>query len=281
MLVVLVLLLGAAAVCARLGVWQLDRAEVRGEAAARERVAQEQDVRPVALEDVLAPSTALTGDTVGRLVEVEGEYEAGELLVPGRVVDERSGYLVLTPFVVDTDDGPARLAVVRGWVATPADAAAAPAPSGVVTVTGYLRSGESAGAGGLPEGQVAAVSPAELVNRWGGPMYAGYLTVAPGTSTDETAPGALVPLPRPEPDGSLNVQNLAYALQWWIFGGFALLLWVRMVRDTAREDVEDDDAQDDQEVGVAQDGDDAQADGDVQGAEGAAVGSPPSVPRGA
>ncbi|WP_230685068.1 hypothetical protein [Cellulomonas sp. JZ18] len=31
----------------------------------------------------------------------------------------------------------------------------------------------------------------------------------------------------------LNVQNLAYAAQWWIFGLFAVGLWWRLVRDEA------------------------------------------------
>ncbi|WP_448631831.1 hypothetical protein [Cellulomonas soli] len=33
--------------------------------------------------------------------------------------------------------------------------------------------------------------------------------------------------------GGLNIQNLAYAAQWWIFGAFAVGLWLRLVRDEA------------------------------------------------
>ena len=29
----------------------------------------------------------------------------------------------------------------------------------------------------------------------------------------------------------MNIQNLAYAVEWVIFGGFALFLWWRMLRD--------------------------------------------------
>jgi hypothetical protein len=31
-----------------------------------------------------------------------------------------------------------------------------------------------------------------------------------------------------------DVRNYAYALQWWIFSGFAVLLWLRVVRDAAQ-----------------------------------------------
>ncbi|HLR56386.1 MAG TPA: hypothetical protein VK096_06480, partial [Actinomycetales bacterium] len=31
-----------------------------------------------------------------------------------------------------------------------------------------------------------------------------------------------------------NLQNLAYAFEWWIFGGFFTMLWIRSVRDHAR-----------------------------------------------
>nr|BFF18892.1 hypothetical protein GCM10025730_24130 [Promicromonospora thailandica] len=43
----------------------------------------------------------------------------------------------------------------------------------------------------------------------------------------------MVALPRPTIDGGTgaNLQNIFYALQWWVFGGFAVLLWVRLVRD--------------------------------------------------
>src|SRR5690554_3901927 len=57
MLLLLVLLLGAAAVCARLGIWQLDRAELRGEAAAKAEQTELVDAPPEPLVDVLAPQS--------------------------------------------------------------------------------------------------------------------------------------------------------------------------------------------------------------------------------
>ncbi len=246
MLLVLVLLLGAAAVCGRLGVWQLDRAQLRGDAAEEERRAELADAPTDPLADVLAPQTSFRSELVGHKVEARGVYEDDELLVPGRALDGRTGYLVLTPLRVDDAARPV-LAVVRGWVADAGDAAAAPAPDGTVTITGYLQVGEAAGGEtGAPD-QVEAVSPAELVNRWGGPTYSGYLVLA---ASEPAQSGELALLPAPTlAGGGLNIQNLAYALQWWIFGGFAVLLWGRLVRDetrAAREELEgEDDAGDD------------------------------------
>lgn len=240
MLLLLVLLLGAAAVCARLGIWQLDRAELRGEAAARAEQAELLDAPPEPLTDVLAPQTSFPGGLVGRKVEVTGTFEDDPLLVAGRALDGRTGYLLLDPLRVDVgSDEPPVLPVVRGWVASPEAAAElAPAPDGAVHVVGYLQVGEGAGGTGLPPGQVDAISSAELVNRWEGPIYSGYLVLA--QIDPQQDPGiALLPPPK-TPGGGLNVQNVAYALQWWIFGGFAVFVWARLVRDEARAEVEAD-----------------------------------------
>ena len=52
MLVLLVLLLAAAALCARLGAWQLDRAQVHGAAAAERHTAELVAAPAVPLDDV-------------------------------------------------------------------------------------------------------------------------------------------------------------------------------------------------------------------------------------
>lgn len=227
MLLLLVLLLAAAAFCARLGVWQLDRAQVHGVADAQRLTAELVAAPAVPLQDVLTPQTTFTGDLVGRKVTVSGTYDAdGQLLVTGRAHDGTTGLLVLTP--LRTSDG-AVLPVVRGWVASPADADAPPAAT--VDVTGYLQASEESGTG-IADGQTDSISSAELLNSWGGPIYTGYLVV---TSSDPAqAPTVALLDPPTKPGAGLNIQNLAYAAQWWIFGAFAVILWLRMVRDEAR-----------------------------------------------
>jgi cytochrome oxidase assembly protein ShyY1 len=235
MLALLVLMLAAAAVCARLGVWQLERAHVRAQG--DEPVAARETTVP--LGDVLQPQTSFRGDLVDRRVAVSGTYEAdGQLLVSGRVVDGLPVYLILTPLRVTAGDatggsGRAVLPVVRGWVTSPDDAATLVAPVGEVAVTGYLQASEASGALDADAGTTDALSSAQLVNLWGGPIYAGYLALA---DSDPAQPAGLTPLPAPVPDDGdgWDLRNLGYAGQWWIFGLFALGLWVRLVRDEAQ-----------------------------------------------
>jgi cytochrome oxidase assembly protein ShyY1 len=226
MIVLLVVFLAAAAVCARLGAWQLDRAQVRGAKAEDRHVAELVAAAPVPLADVLTPQTSFRGDMVSRKVTVTGTYDAsGQLLVGDRAHDGVTGYLVVTPL---RDDGGAVLPVVRGWVATPSDADVPPA--GSVTLVGYLQASEQAG-DGVHDGRADAVSSAELLNVWGGPIYTGYLVVA--TSDPAQSDDLAILDPPRKPGAGLNLQNLAYAAQWWLFGGFAVLLWLRLVRDEA------------------------------------------------
>jgi len=243
----LVLLLAAATVCGLLGAWQLDRAQVRGHRAQAQHEAELAAADPVPLGDELAPQTPFRGELVARKVVVTGAYEPdGQVLVGGRVHDGAQGYLVLTPLRVSDAGGAhgaaasgAVLPVVRGWVASPDDVDVPPA--GRVAVVGYLQASEQSG-GGVTDGRADAISSAELVGAWGGPIYTGYLVLV---ASDPTQAGGLALLDPPTtPGAGLNVQNLAYAAQWWIFGGFAVLLWLRMVRDEARGRPADDEPDD-------------------------------------
>ncbi len=254
MIGILLLLLLAAAACARLGVWQLDRAYERAQLAAQQEAAEARASGPSGLGELLPPQTGFPGELVGREVWVSGTYEAeGQMLVTGRALDGRTGYLVLTPLRVSDDgtsgeswaalSGAPVLPVVRGWVASPDEASALAVPDGEVRVTGWLQASESTS--GVPAGEddradqggpptTDAIATGALVNRWGGPIYTGYVVL---TSSDPEqvppAEGGPAPLPRPVIEGGsgVNLQNVFYALQWWVFGLFAVALWVRLVRD--------------------------------------------------
>jgi cytochrome oxidase assembly protein ShyY1 len=236
MIGLLVLFLAAAAVCARLGAWQLERAEVRGASAQAARLAEIEAQEPVPLEDVLAPQSTFDGALVGRRIEVTGRYEAdGQLLVVDRALDGRTGYLVLTPLRVESPDAEADgavLPVVRGWVADGDPGAELVAvPDGEVTVTGYLQGSEDSGQehGTLDPGTTDSISSAELLGVWGGPIWTGYAVL---TSADPAQAAGIELLPPPTRSGTgLNIQNLGYAAQWFVFGGFAVFLWVRLLKD--------------------------------------------------
>ncbi|AEG43517.1 SURF1 family protein [Isoptericola variabilis] len=250
MIGILLLLLLAAAVCARLGVWQLDRAYERAQLAAQQEAAEALAAGPEGVGVLLPPQTSFPGELVGREVWVTGTYEAaGQVLVAGRALEGRTGYLVLTPLRVSDDgtggaswaslSGPPVVPVVRGWVASPEDGAGLAVPEGEVRVTGWLQASEATSDAPVPDNPggpplTDAISTGALVNDWGGPIYSGYVVLTssePGQVA--AADGGPAPLPRPVIEGGdgVNLQNVFYALQWWVFGLFAVALWVRLVRD--------------------------------------------------
>lgn len=241
MIGVLAALLLAALVCVRLGAWQLDRAEDRREQAAAREAAVAATLEPVPLDDVAAPQNGLTAAMVGMPVTVRGEFlrEARQYLVPESGADGEEGVILVAPLEVSEGSGAgAVLPVARGWLpGQPAqwvaelDGVLAP-PATTVELVGVLAAGEAAGEGSGEDGVLASVSPGQLVNLWRPPIYGGYLRVL------STEPGAPDVLAAPPPGsgaggGGLPLQNLAYAAQWWIFGGFALAVWARLVRDEA------------------------------------------------
>ncbi len=192
---------------------------------------------------------------MGRRVTVTGSYEAPfQVFVPGRSAGEEQGYLVVDGLRV-TDDGsngqnwadlsaPPVLAVVRGWVPYSAldDNGAvveqwrdtlAP-PDAPVELIGWLQASEAMLSVDLPAGQVSSISTGALANTWQAPSYGGYLVVS---QSNPTQPQDITLLPRPTIEGGdgVNMKNFFYALQWWVFGLFAVALWLRLVRDSARD----------------------------------------------
>lgn len=241
-LALLALALAVAGVFAALGSWQLDRS--RAEARERDLRAQAAQT-PVPLADVLAPQQAVTTEAGRATVVVEGELEADRVrLSPRRELDGRTGSWVVVPVVVDGTQPAARLAVLLGWQAGDA---VPQVDGGAVDLTGVLRGSEApsgAAADGAPGGEVLeTVSTADLLNVWGAPVYTAYLVA----SADDARAAGLEPVPT-EPDArgpGFDLQNLSYAVEWWVFAAFALFVWWRVVRDTHRAEQlppEDDDA---------------------------------------
>ena len=77
-------------------------------------------------------------------------------------------------------------------------------------------------------GVYGSLSIPQLANVLRGDLFSGFaLTDAAGIN------GGLRPVEPPDPHVSWTVglRNLAYALQWWVFGLFAGFMWWRMVTD--------------------------------------------------
>jgi surfeit locus 1 family protein len=234
----LALALGLATVFATLGSWQLERSR---------RSAPAPDSQILELPDVAKPQTTLEGPGLLHRVRTTGTYRPEQQLeVVDRDLDGKPGSWVLTPLTVPADGGTATLAVVRGWVPQGTEPPAP--PSGLVEVVGRLQ-GSEVPAGSEPDlgpDQVRVVSAGDLVNLWHPPLYAGYLVA----SDPVPPPLHAVPVGTPGEGGGFHLLNFSYALQWWVFAAFAVLLWWRMVRDAHLQALED---------AAAQEGDDGAA----------------------
>ncbi|WP_206313101.1 SURF1 family protein [Streptomyces sp. JB150] len=214
--------------CVFMGSWQLGRFEDRVDShrGASEQAAQSRREAPRPLAELLPVNKA----TAGRQTTATGTYGA-QLLVPGRELDGKRGFYVLT--LLRTGDGKA-LPVVRGWLPGAADRAKAPAPpAGQVTVTGALQASENPGengvsaAGGLPAGQTAAISAASLVNLVPYDVHDAWVTLNEGDSGMRAVPAAATP------DTGLDLkafQNLGYTGEWFVFAGFVVFMWFRLLR---------------------------------------------------
>ena len=220
-----------------LGSWQLGVARDRGEAKAL-REAQGQPAVPI--DEVLAPQRTFTAAADGRRVTAQGTYDASkQVLVRGRLQPGGNGRVGWWVVGALRTSGGAWLPVVRGWVPDPGDAAAdAPTPSGPVTVQGVLQPDEPpAQASGPAPGQLTSLDVADLVNRWGTPIYNGFLVLT--SQRPDVPAGAaqpqLVPPPQPQPHG-IAWRNAAYAVQWWVFAGFVVVMWWKMVQQAARDE---------------------------------------------
>jgi cytochrome oxidase assembly protein ShyY1 len=176
----------------------------------------------------------LPGSALRHPVSATGAFDDSlRQYVPDAKVDGRTGFLVITPLVLP--DGSA-VPVVRGWVDTRSSPAAV-APTGTVTVDGILQGSESEGFDpDLPGDELSTVDVSELRLRWPQPVHRGYVLV-----TAESPAPAVAPVLVPPPGAHGPLHNAAYALQWVVFGLFAVAFWIRLVRDawlTRRDDEE-------------------------------------------
>lgn len=234
----LALMVVATVVCGLLATWQWDRAHqaITDKAAGSEQLG---DIR-----GVVGVGEAVTNSIVGDTVTAVGTYAPGEqVIVPGRNIGGTEAVLVVTSLLIELDDGSqGRLPVLRGWIPAAEltaedgqiDPSLAPAaPQGEVEISGRLEASEAA-SGGVVDGVASEIATPLLVNEWGSPMFAGYV------SLDEPA-GGLRPVPAAESEFSrgLDWQNLGYSLQWVMFGVFFLYLWWRSVRAAHLDEIAD------------------------------------------
>lgn len=223
-------------VFARLGLWQWHRAQ--GKWASNDAMAAAARAEPVPVGDLLSTDGGPPKRVQWRQVTVTGTYLADRtVLVRNRSQDGERGFHVLVP--LRSAQGPALL-VDRGFVAAGSTASTAPdipaVPSGSVTVVGQVRPGEPSNERQSELAQVGAypsvtrIDPARILPQLGvGSAYAGYVQ-----RTGETPAPAATPAALDLPEADVGI-NLAYAFQWYVFIGVALVGWFILLRRDTRE----------------------------------------------
>ena len=214
-----------------LGLWQLDAWQARRAAEARDLTRSD----PVALSSVIGPDDPFPGLSVGQPVELAGSWvPGGTLFVSGREREGRDGFWMVTPLAIGEDPAAPALPVVLGWVADP-DAAPAP-PQGGAELVGWLQPPE--GTGAVDDDPSDDVLPqlriADVVQRVDQDLYGAYAIAQQGVAGLPAADLAQLP----EVGRFTAVRNLFYAIEWWFFGGFVVLIWWRWVGEQLAPDPE-------------------------------------------
>lgn len=195
-----------AAVMGTLGLWQAARATQVGEAAIAARASS----TPVSLLQFVNEDGTV-GDVYGRPVTASGTYlPAQQLLVPTDAGHAR----VLT--ALKLDDGRV-VPVVRG--VAPLDAVPQ-APRGVQHVTGIFLPGEAEASAPGAAGMIGSIRTPLIAQYWPQRVTPGFITLDAAASAAQGLAAASVTLP----SGDKSLQNGSYAIQWWVFAGFALAM---------------------------------------------------------
>ncbi|WP_323793289.1 SURF1 family protein [Nocardioides sp.] len=216
-----------------LGLWQFGAWQAQREAEAIDLTQRD----PMDLLDVMGPDDSFPGDRVGQPVTLSGTWVPdATVFVEGRRFEGRDGFWVVTPITTGTESDPA-LPVVRGWVPSP-DLAPAP-PTGTADLEGLLQPSE--GTGAFDEDPLDDVFPqlriADLVQRLDNDLYAGYVVLREPVPGDAQSADLVVADVEqlPEPGQFTALRNLLYAVEWWVFGAFALFIWWRYVKESTEQ----------------------------------------------
>jgi cytochrome oxidase assembly protein ShyY1 len=213
-----------------LGSWQYDAWSSRRAAEAVDLT--HADPRP--LQDVIGPDDPFPGDEVGQPVLVAGTWvPSGTVYVENREHGGEDGVWVVTP--VEVGPGSAALLVVRGWSASVGDAP--PPPTGDAELVAWLQPTE--GTGAVDDDPADDVLPqlriADALQHVDQDLYGAYAVVnqeyadAVNDGSSGLEQASLDQLP--EAGRFTALRNLLYAVEWWFFGAFAVLIWWRWMRD--------------------------------------------------
>jgi len=230
-----------------LGIWQYGAWQIHRE----DKTASLANVAPRPLQSVMSSDDPFPGRDVGRPVSFSGRWlPRATVYVADRLQNGRRGVWAVTPVAVcrvgqaaaGCSKAPAML-VVRGWASSVRDVPAA--PTGAVGVTGWLQPGDGSGLTdpNPNDDVIPEVRIADAIQHVDQDLYGAYVigdvvstsstTRGPGSTTRGTEAGleAVTTASLPQAPAYTGLRNLLYAIEWWVFGGFAAFLWWRWCRD--------------------------------------------------
>ncbi|WP_456695027.1 SURF1 family protein [Aeromicrobium sp. P5_D10] len=213
--------------CIVMGLWQAGAYDDRQ----HDEQTEKRVVPTVAFDGLWKPGSAFLKTFNHRPVTVVGEFAptGDQFWVIDKSQGDRTGAWLMAPFMVRSSGD--ALLILRGWAAEPGELP--PAPQGDRKIKAVLEPGEKAGTPfDAASRTIGSVRIPALLNEVSYDLYSGF-----AISTDASISGGLELVEPPQPDDvswTEGLRNLAYALQWWVFGAFAAFMWWRMTVETAR-----------------------------------------------
>lgn len=210
-------------VCVFLSTWQFDRRQEALDAI--KQVSENFDSSVVSISD-LARTDSFDEKHEWRRVTMTGRYlNEAEVLVRNRPLNGQAGFLQIVPFRLESGE---IVAIERGWLAVTSEYAAPenrPLPSSELqTVVGHLRPAEPTLNREAPNGQIATINIAALIDETNitGPIFQKlYVRMQSESQAVTQNP---ISLARPQ---LTEGNHLSYALQWILFALMAAgaLVW--------------------------------------------------------
>jgi cytochrome oxidase assembly protein ShyY1 len=225
-----IFVIALAALCTRLGFWQMHKLELRLDR--NDVITKHFSTDPVDIAAALPGDTEVDKTNEWTRISAVGTYDLDQqLTVKFTTRDGAPGVDVVTPLVLASGDA---VLVDRGWIETQntVKRPKVPAPpQGTVTIEGWLRQNNGAGGDAVrpSEGQIRAISSDALGKVMPYDLVNGYVNL----QRQSPAPAkALEAEPKPELGQG---PHFFYALQWWFFALLATVGYIWFARAEAKE----------------------------------------------
>lgn len=217
-IVFLALAVVMAAICVRLGIWQLDRLAQRR--AMNARIAGRMAAPSIDVRSIAGDTTQVRFATV----IVSGTPDFGhEVLLTHRGNDGSPGVDILTPVRVAGSDS--AVIVNRGWVYSPDGMTIDPPRwrESDTVFTGYIDSFESAPSDTVRRQGIRRASYEAIARTIPYPIRRFYVVALGDSAADTTATGGRPRVVRLHPPQLGEGPHMSYALQWFAFATIALI----------------------------------------------------------